>query len=160
MSACITLVKPVDPIKFLNSYIEAEIDPIHLFTHSINVADKPYFNHRYNKQIREVRDKFSEYIIKEDISKVLHTDSEDIKYELDKDHIYYDTILYYQGWDIFKERLFRNNDTLYYATDKKHVRELLDRFLRINKKSNSETLQIYHEIIDKFEDGMILELSW
>lgn len=68
-------------------------------------------------------------------------------------------VLYYQGWhSLFKPRLFKHSESIFYAADKERMAELFMKYVNLNPKEGN--IEIYKEFMNSFKEGMIFEIAF
>ena len=68
-------------------------------------------------------------------------------------------VLYYPGWNnLFKARLFKHSELIFYAADKRRMVELFIKYVNFDPKKGN--IKIYKEFMNTFKEGMIFELAF
>lgn len=68
-------------------------------------------------------------------------------------------VLYYQGWDyLFKSKLFKHSESIFYAVDKRRMTELFIKYVNFDPKEGN--IKIYKKFMNTFKEGMIFELAF
>ena len=67
-----------------------------------------------------------------------------------------DKVVYRQGW-FLKKKFFKKGTTCFIATNKKEMQNFFNKYLDFKDKRGIET---YNTFLNKWEDGMIFEVSW
>lgn len=69
-------------------------------------------------------------------------------------------VLYYQGW-FFKKKFFKKKCTAHYCTTKDQIIHFFDQYVISTKDYSADVIRdMRQNILDTWEDGMILEILW